>query len=68
MSSKKLRKKGTEGELGPITLSLGVTSYFPGEELVEMIERADRALYEAKKFGRNRVMSEEGDALKSAAG
>ncbi len=63
VSSKKLRKKGADGELGPITASFGVSSYVPGEELKNLIERADRALYEAKKFGRNRVMSEEGTAL-----
>ncbi len=66
ISSKKLRKKGTDGELGPITASFGVSSYVPGESLKHLIERADRALYEAKKFGRNRVMSEEGTALQAA--
>ena len=55
-----------EGELGPITASLGVSNYVPGEPIKELIERADRALYEAKKFGRNRVMSEEGSAMKAA--
>ena len=63
VSAKKLRRKGTEGELGPITASFGVSSYIPGEDLKQLIERADRALYEAKKFGRNRVMSEAGEAL-----
>lgn len=66
VSSKKLKKKGSEGELGPITLSIGVSSYVPGENLKDLIERADRALYEAKRFGRNRVMSEEGTALQKA--
>ncbi len=66
VSSKKLRKKGSDDELGPITVSLGVSSYVPGEDLNELIERADRALYEAKKFGRNRVMSEEGTAMQVA--
>jgi len=66
VSSKKLRKKGQEGELGPITASFGVSSYVPGEDLKELIERADRALYEAKRYGRNRVMSEDGTALKQA--
>ncbi len=66
IASKKLRKKGVEGALGPITASLGVSNYVPGEPIKELIERADRALYEAKNFGRNRVMSEEGTALKEA--
>ena len=55
-----------ERELGPITASLGVSNYVPGEPIKELIERADRALYEAKKFGRNRVLSEEGTALEEA--
>ncbi len=63
ISAKKLKKKGAEGELGPITISIGVSNYVTGENLKELIGRADRALYEAKKFGRNRVMSEEGTAL-----
>jgi diguanylate cyclase len=63
VSSKKLSKKGTDADIGPITLSLGVSNYVPGEDLMDLVERADRALYEAKSFGRNRVMSEEGTAL-----
>jgi diguanylate cyclase len=66
ISSKKLKKKGVEGTLGPITASLGVSDYVPGEPIKDLIERADRALYEAKNFGRNRVMSEEGSAMKAA--
>jgi len=38
------------------TLSIGVASYFPGCEKKEtLIERADQALYHAKRSGRNRV-------------
>ncbi len=66
ISSRKLRNRGSDRELGPITASFGVSSYVPGEPLKELIERADRALYEAKRFGRNRVMSEEGTVLQKA--
>ena len=37
-----------------ITISLGVTEYLPGEEKADIIKRADDAMYEAKKKGRNR--------------
>ena len=38
-----------------ITISVGVTQYFPKEELSAFIRRADRAMYLSKKNGRNRV-------------
>jgi diguanylate cyclase (GGDEF)-like protein len=46
-------------ELAPgltITISLGVTELRPSDRsLDQLLRRADRALYEAKKQGRNRV-------------
>ena len=51
------RKSGER--LGRITISVGVGQYAPGEPLREFIERTDRALFAAKKGGRNRVVSEE---------
>ena len=38
-----------------VTVSAGGACYEPGERLSEWIERADKALYAAKKSGRNRV-------------
>ena len=38
-----------------ITISIGVTQYFPKEELSAFIRRADKAMYLSKKNGRNRV-------------
>ncbi len=46
------------GDLAPglgLTASLGVTAYLPGEEVQHTLDRADRALYQAKLAGRNRV-------------
>ena len=43
-------------KLGPITLSLGVATYPQhGRSWREVLKAADRALYRAKKSGRNRV-------------
>jgi diguanylate cyclase len=39
----------------PMTISIGVACYDPGEALAEWIGRADAALYRAKREGRNRV-------------
>ncbi len=39
----------------PVTISLGVAQYTIGESAESWINRADEALYQAKKTGRNRV-------------
>ena len=45
----------TPDKKAKITISIGVTQYFPKEELSAFIRRADRAMYLSKKNGRNRV-------------
>jgi diguanylate cyclase (GGDEF)-like protein len=39
-----------------VTVSVGVALLSPGESVEQLIERADRALYQAKAAGRNRVI------------
>jgi diguanylate cyclase len=38
-----------------ITFSAGVALRRPGESRTEIIERADKAMYQAKRAGKNRV-------------
>ena len=59
MASKRIVKKGSDDSIGNITMSMGVTSYQTGESAAEFVERADQALYLAKKLGRNRVVCED---------
>lgn len=41
--------------LGQITLSAGIATYRKGEDILDLLNRADQALYRAKDKGRNRV-------------
>jgi diguanylate cyclase len=56
--SKELVKRSTGENLGYITISIGVSTYRKGDTAQSLIERADSALYLAKRTGRNRVCTE----------
>ena len=45
--------------VGNITVSIGVASVREGDEMKEVVERADKALYLAKNSGRNCVKTQE---------
>jgi predicted signal transduction protein with EAL and GGDEF domain len=40
-----------------VTCSLGVAEWEPGDTIDSLLRRADVALYEAKRAGRNRVVA-----------
>jgi len=50
-----LKKKTTGESLGKITLSFGVAAYREAEVTEDFINRADKALYQSKNTGRNKV-------------
>ena len=50
-----LVRTGSKESLGKITVSAGVAEFMPGEEVMEILQRADEALYHSKENGRNRV-------------
>lgn len=57
--SKELVKRSTGENLGYITISIGVSTWKSGDTAQTVIERADSALYLAKRSGRNRVCTEQ---------
>ena len=60
VSSRILKRRSTNEELGAITISAGVAQHDGDESIASLIERADGALYASKHAGRNRVTCAEG--------
>jgi diguanylate cyclase (GGDEF)-like protein len=48
--------KNGDDDVIPVTASFGVASYTAGETVEQIVDRADRAMYQAKSNGRNRVV------------
>jgi diguanylate cyclase len=55
VSDRSLKRRSTSEPLGDITLSIGFAERRTGETLVSLMERADAALYDSKRGGRNRI-------------
>jgi len=56
------------GETRPMpTFSAGISLYRPGETPGNLIERADKALYEAKRLGRNRIELADAEQIEQPA-
>ena len=57
LAGKDVVNRSTGDVLGRITMSIGVCEFAPELNAEELIERADKALYEAKHAGRNQVIA-----------
>lgn len=53
VASKKIQRKDNKASLGQITMSFGIAAYWQTEGVDSFLQRADRALYHAKRKGRN---------------
>ena len=68
ISEYRITHRSTGKNLPSVTVSIGVGQFQLGESMADLIERCDRALYLAKRTGRNRVVSENELDCERAAG
>jgi diguanylate cyclase len=55
VSSRVLKRRSTNEDLGAITVSAGYAERLAGESISSLVDRADAALYASKHAGRNRT-------------
>jgi diguanylate cyclase len=67
VSSRALKRRSTNEDLGTITVSSGYAERLAGETTVSLVERADAALYASKHAGRNRTTAAQPMAAVAAA-
>ncbi|MDG4720265.1 MULTISPECIES: GGDEF domain-containing protein [Thalassospira] len=58
VSNQRIINKKTGKDFGKLTVSIGLTSYQLGENILEFVDRADKALYLAKQDGRNTCIAQ----------
>jgi diguanylate cyclase len=67
VSSRSLKRRSTNEDLGTITVSAGYAERLVGESTMSLVERADAALYASKHAGRNRTTAAQPMAAVAAA-
>ncbi|UDF02258.1 GGDEF domain-containing protein [Asticcacaulis sp. AND118] len=64
IASRVLKRRSTNEDLGTVTISVGIAQRDYGEDAYDLLDRADKALYQSKNGGRNMVTCAE-SALKA---
>lgn len=62
----RLKRKGSHESIGEVTVSVGVEVFQAGDSPISILERSDQALYQAKANGRNRVIINASEVVKTA--